>query len=129
MLFSKGQLAWLRSVWGQGIVVPLISKATTQVIVRVLGYRKFHLDAAEQEEVLGDFLPYAEIIEVAGRIENLPKCRDIEGQKFLELAVISEAEALVTGDNDLLVLADQFPLPILTPTEFHRHIGLEHQTS
>lgn len=129
LLFSKGQLAWLRSVWGQGTVVPLISKSTTQEIVRVLGYRKFHLDAAEQEELLGDFLPYAEIIEVAGRIENLPKCRDIEDQKFLELVVISEAEALVTGDNDLLVLADQFPLPILTPTELHRYIGLENKTS
>jgi putative PIN family toxin of toxin-antitoxin system len=125
LLFSEGQLAWLRTVWRQGTIVPLISKATTEEIVRVLGYPKFHLDAADQEELLGDFLPFAEIIEAVLPTGAAPICRDKHDQIFLELAVTSKADALVTGDADLLVLAEQSPISIMTPADFHRHIGIK----
>ena len=125
LLFSKGRLAWLRTVWRQGTVVPLISKTTTEDIVRVLAYPEFHLDAAEQEELLGDFLPFAEIIEADLPTGEVPICRDKHDQKFLELAAAGEADALVTGDTDLLVLGEQFPIPIMRPADFHRRIGLK----
>ena len=124
LLFSEGQLAWLRTVWRQGTIVPLISKATTEEIVRVLGYPKFHLDAADQEELLGDFLPFAEIIEAVLPTGEAPICRDKHDQIFLELAVTGKADVLVTGDADLLVLAEQFSIPIMTPADFHRRIGI-----
>ena len=125
LLFSKGRLAWLRTVWLQGTIVPLISKATTEEIVRVLAYPKFHLDAAEQEELLGDFLPFAEIIDAVLPTGEVPICRDKYDQIFLELAVAGEADVLVTGDDDLLILAEQFPIPIMTPADFHRRIGIK----
>ena len=125
LLFSKGRLAWLRAVWQQGTIVPLISKATTEEIVRVLTYPKFHLDAAEQEELLGDFLPFAEIIDAVLPTGEVPICRDKYDQIFLELAVAGEADALVTGDEDLLILAEQSPIPIMTPADFHRRIGIK----
>ena len=125
LLFSEGRLAWLRAVWRQGTIVPLISKATTQEIVRVLGYPKFHLDAADQEELLGDFLPFAEIIEADLLTGDVPICRDKLDQIFLELAIAGEADALVTGDADLLVLAEQSTIPIMTPADFHRRIGIK----
>ena len=125
LLFSKGRLAWLRTVWRQGTVVPLVSKATAEEIVRVLAYPKFHLDAAEQEELLGDFLPFAEIIDAVLPTGETPICRDKYDQIFLELAVAGEADALVTGDEDLLVLAEQSPIPIMTPADFHRRIGIK----
>ena len=125
LLFSKGRLAWLRTVWRQGTVVPLISKTTTEEIVRVLAYPKFHLDTAEQEELLGDFLPFAEIIEADLPTGEVPICRDKHDQKFLELAAAGEADALVTGDTDLLVLGEQFPIPIMKPADFHRRIGFK----
>jgi putative PIN family toxin of toxin-antitoxin system len=125
LLFSKGRLAWLRTVWQQGTIAPLISKATTEEIVRVLAYPKFHLDVAEQEELLGDFLPFAEIIDAVLPTGEVPICRDKYDQIFLELAVAGEADALVTGDEDLLVLAEQSPIPIMTPADFHRRIGIK----
>ena len=125
LLFTKGQLTWLRAVWRQGTVVPLISKTTAEEIVRVLRYPKFRLDAADQEELLGDFLPFAEIIEVGSPTGEVPMCRDKHDQKFLELAASGEADALVTGDEDLLVLAGQFSIPIMTPADFHRRIGFK----
>ena len=125
LLFSKGWLAWLRTVWRQGTVVPLISKTTTEEIVRVLAYPKFHLDATDQEELLGDFLPFAEIIEAVLPTGEVPVCRDKHDQIFLELAVAGEADALVSGDEDLLVLSEQFPIPIMRPADFHRRIGIK----
>lgn len=125
LLFSEGQLVWLRTVWQQGTIVPLISKATTEEIVRVLGYPKFHLDAADQEELLGDFLPFAEIIDTVLPTGEVPICRDKYDQMFLELAIAGEADALVTGDADLLVLAEESPIPIMMPADFHRRIGIK----
>jgi len=125
LLFPKGRLAWLRTVWRQGAIVPLISKATTEEIVRVLAYPKFHLDAAEQVELLGDFLPFAEIIDAVLPTGEVPICRDKYDQIFLELEVAGEADALVTGDEDLLVLSEQSPIPIMMPADFHRRIGIK----
>ena len=125
LLFSKGRLAWLRTVWRQGTIVPLISKATTEEIISVLAYPKFHLDETDQEELLGDFLPFAEVIDAVLPTGEVPVCRDKHDQIFLELAVAGEADALVTGDEDLLVLAEQSSIPIMTPADFHRRIGIK----
>ena len=45
------------------------------------------------------------------------KVRDPDDAWVLASAVSGGAELLVTGDQDLLVLADRAPLPILTPRE------------
>jgi putative PIN family toxin of toxin-antitoxin system len=125
LLFSKGRLAWLRTVWRQGTIVPLISKATTKEIIRVLAYLKFHLDATDREELLGDFLPFAEVIDTVLPTGEVPDCRDKHDRIFLELAVAGEADVLVTGDEDLLVLVEESPIPIMTPANFHRRIGIK----
>lgn len=97
--------------------------ASVSGIVRVLGYPKFHLAAADQEELLGDFLPFAEIIEADLPTGEIPICRDKHDQQFLESAVAGKADVRVTGDADLLVLAEQSPIPNMTPADFHRRIG------
>jgi putative PIN family toxin of toxin-antitoxin system len=45
-------------------------------------------------------------------------CRDPKDNKFLELAVAAGASAIVTGDNDLLVLHPFQNIPIVSPAEF-----------
>ena len=45
------------------------------------------------------------------------KVRDADDAWVLASAVDGEAEMLVTGDQDLLVLATKAPLPIVTPRE------------
>jgi predicted nucleic acid-binding protein len=37
---------------------------------------------------------------------------------FVELAYAGDADVLVSGDKDLLALADETPFPIETPREF-----------
>ena len=45
-------------------------------------------------------------------------CRDPKDNQFLELAVNGQADFIVTGDEDLLVLHPFRAIPILTPRDF-----------
>ena len=47
-----------------------------------------------------------------------PACRDLRDNQFLALALVSEADALVSSDEDLLVLHPWRGIPIVTPAEF-----------
>ncbi|RMX10446.1 putative toxin-antitoxin system toxin component, PIN family [Allofranklinella schreckenbergeri] len=116
LLFTNGRLAWLRRAWQQGQLQPLICKQTASELLRVLAYPKFKLTAQDQQDLLADFLPYAHVIELPQRWPELPACRDEKDQVFLVLAHVGQAQALVTGDADLLALRDAFPAGwIVTP--------------
>ncbi len=45
-------------------------------------------------------------------------CRDPEDNKFLELAVSSQANYIITGDKDLLILNPYQSIQIVTPRDF-----------
>jgi putative PIN family toxin of toxin-antitoxin system len=47
-----------------------------------------------------------------------PPCRDLKDNQFLSLALVSEADVLVSSDEDLLVLHPWRGTPIVTPAEF-----------
>ena len=120
LLFDSGRLAALRHLWQQGQVVPLVCKTTVQELLRVLAYPKFRLTAHEQDQLLSDFLPYAEAVHLSDGASALPACRDPHDQMFLELAQAAGADCLVTGDGDLLALAGHPALrfAIETPAGF-----------
>ena len=44
-------------------------------------------------------------------------CRDPDDQKFIAAAIASQAAALVTGDQDLLVLKQLGVVPVVTPAQ------------
>lgn len=115
LVFTHGATARLRQAWQQGHCLPLVSTATAQELVRVLAYPKFRLSAAEREELLADYLPHAEVVAVPSPPPAVPDCRDPHDLPFLHLAAAGAAQALITGDKDLLVLAGPFsqagPLP------------------
>lgn len=117
LLFHSGTLSWLRYAWQSEDIRPLISRATTAELIRVLSYPKFDLNSDEQEDLLADYLPWCETV-VVSQAPAIPQCRDPFDHPFLELALTAEADALITGGNDLLVLSEVFPIPILTPRSF-----------
>ncbi|MEO8143150.1 MAG: putative toxin-antitoxin system toxin component, PIN family [Betaproteobacteria bacterium] len=116
LVFKGGQLDWLRDDWRESRSVPLVSPATANELLRVLLYPKFRLTEAEREELLAEFLPYAETFNNPRGVKMLPRCRDPQDRMFLELAAAARADALVSGDADLLVLAPDFAVPILSPS-------------
>ena len=107
----------MRNAWQSDVVRPLVSRDTTAELIRVLHYPKFRLTSDQREDLLGDYLPWCEAVRVTN-VDVVPDCRDPSDRPFPELALAAQADALLTGDKDLLVLAEVFPVPILTPAAF-----------
>ena len=118
LLFADGRLAWLRQHWREGGCVPLVSRATVAELTRVLRYPKFGLSADEARELLADYLPYCEVIELAERCASV--CRDASDQMFLDLAQSGRADLLMSGDQDLLTLAGETMFLIENPEAYRR---------
>lgn len=102
LVFPTGDLTWLRGHWKREQVLPLVSKATTEELIRVLAYPKFKLEKEDIEILLSDYLPYTEIIEIPAPTPDHPKCRDADDQKFIDLAITGNANIIVSGDQDIL---------------------------
>lgn len=108
LVFGGGPSGRLRQGWQQGAFVPLVSTATAQELVRVLAYPKFCLSKFDQDELLADYLPYAQTARIPQPPPTVPDCRDPLDVPFLHLAVVGQAQWLVSGGKDLLALAAQF---------------------
>jgi len=95
----------------------LTSEATLIELADVLGRAKFdpYVTIGERQEFLRSFDRIAERIEV---VRPIRACRDPRDDKFLELALDGEADIIVTGDDDLLVLDPFRGVSILTPARF-----------
>ena len=115
LVFREGRLAWLREAWEAGRIVPIVSAETVAELVRVLAYPKLKLSEEETKNVLAHYMEHAEAVRAAGASVRVPECRDPDDRKFLQLAYAAKADALVTGDEDLLTLAGKSRVPILTP--------------
>jgi putative PIN family toxin of toxin-antitoxin system len=123
LVFSQGRLSPLRHAWQGTHCHPLVSSATASELIRVLAYPKFKLTAAEQQELLADYLPYCTTVRMTAKLPRTPACRDPFDLPFLQLAVAGKAAYLVTGDRDILSLAGQFDCPIITADQFIKMLG------
>lgn len=120
LLFREGRLAWLREAWEGRRVVPVVSAATVAELVRVLGYPKFKLAGDDAKNLLAVYMEHAEAVGEVGRFIRVPRCRDADDRVFLRLAYAARVDALVTGDDDLLAVAAESRIPILSPEAFRK---------
>lgn len=118
LIFSQGRLAWLREAWQARRFIVLASHDTVGELLRVLAYPKFKLTRDEQETLLAEFLPYAEVVGIDRTPEGLPELRDMDDIVFLVLAAAGRADALVSGDSDIQAVRERFHVPVLTVAEF-----------
>ena len=118
LVFSQGRLSPLRLAWQSKQCQPLVSTVTASELIRVLAYPKFKLTAADQQELLADYLPYCTTVRMPSKLPATPDCRDKFDLPFLQLAVTGKADFLVSGDQDLLSLEGQFVCPIITADQF-----------
>ena len=86
----------------------MVSKETASELIRALSYPKFKLSPADQQELLADYLPYCLTVKVPELPPEAPICWDPADIPFLQLALAGNADYLVTGVQDLLVLAESF---------------------
>lgn len=123
LVFAQGHLAVLRHAWQEKYFVPLLSRATTAELFRVLAYPKFKLGAEDQQELLADYLPWCEIVRIPNSPPATPACRDVYDQPFLQLAAAGQADYLVSGDQDVLSLAGRVSFRIVTADAFLKNLA------
>jgi putative PIN family toxin of toxin-antitoxin system len=125
LIFAKGFLAPIRLAWQHGVFNPLVSKDTTEELIRAMNYPKFKLSNAERDELLADYLPYCTIIRSPAKAPKTPSVRDPFEVPFLQLASYGKARYLVTGDQDLLAVRGHLRFAILSAADFISTLGLQ----
>ena len=124
LLFEHGRLAWMREVWWERGCVALISAATAAELLTVLAYPKFGLTEEDREELLGEYLPFCEVVEVPVSGSPTVEAEDADDQPFVDLAVAGGADLLVTGDAGLRRSCTGGPFEALAPGELAARLGL-----
>ena len=112
LIYAPGS-TWLVQAWQNGWLIPLATEETIAELKRVLYRAKFGLSLRSADERIAEYYPWCQIYPEDAAIP-VPECRDPNDRKFLQLALQTHADALVTEDQDLLTLQDAFPIPILT---------------
>ena len=108
------------SAWRGGSIDLLLSAYILDELRRVLPRlaHRHGLSGAEIDDLVDALAIQAEIVEPEP--SNNPRLRDAADEPVLDTLVaaltISEADYLITGDKDLLAVAERFP--ILTPAQF-----------
>ena len=87
----------------------------------VLGRKKFnkYVTNEEREEFLEALIERAILIEI---VENVQECRDPKDDKVLELALNGEAQYIITGERDLLILNPFRNVRVITVEDFLKTI-------
>jgi len=95
----------------------IISTPVLLELAEVLTRDKLNKYLSEQERMrfLVALLKETELVSITQQINE---CRDANDNKFLELAVCGNADVLVSGDRDLLVLNPFREIDIVTPRDF-----------
>ena len=115
LLFADGKpsFALLKAQNGQ----VLASDATLLELIEVMNRSRFerYFDRSVRQRLVAEYMNSCEVIPV---LYPIRACRDPKDDKFLEVAVHGRADAIVTGDADLLDLHPFRGIGILTPRAY-----------
>ncbi len=97
--------------------VVLFSDVTMSELTEVLSRSKFDRYVSRQERrlFLGELERAAEFVPI---IRLVRECRDPKDDKFLEVALNGRADAIITGDADLLAFHRWRGIEILSPATY-----------
>ena len=103
------------STWRQGGIDVVLSRHILDEIASVLPrLSRIQLSSSEIRDLVDSLMFLADVIDPDGDQE--PALRDAADQQVLGTLRASRADYLITGDKDLLVLANKYP--IVTPATF-----------
>ncbi len=108
------------ALWRQGGLDVALSRYILDETARVLPcLTRIRLSPGEIRDVVDSLLFLADIVEPNAEQET--GLRDAADQQVLATLRASQADYLITGDKDLLALADKYP--IMTPAAFWARHG------
>lgn len=97
----------------------VLSPAIVAEVEKALGLPKIRRYLREPDEAhlwLADLVAVADLVTDTGRVHGV--CRDPDDEAVLAAAAAARVEAIVTGDHDLLTLAEHEGIAIVTPRAF-----------
>lgn len=102
--------------------VLLTAPALLQELDRVLRYGRLqrYVDEIARDRFVALVVALSELVELPDEIP--PICRDPDDDRVIACAVIGRADAIVSGDKDLLHLERVGGIPILTAAEFLKQL-------
>ena len=107
-------------VWRQGGLDVVLSRYILDEMVRVLPrLSRIHLSSSEIRDLADSLIFLADIVEPDAEQDS--SLRDPADQQVLATLRASKADYLITGDKDLLALAEKYP--IVTPSTFWARHG------
>ena len=106
LVFDDPSAVPIREAQAAGRVEIVIDAACEAELVRVLAYDlgKFSLEPSEQSACVARCRSIAARV-AAGSAAALPRCKDPDDQKFLQLAASAGAQFLISKDQAVLELA------------------------
>jgi len=105
--------------WLQGGLSVVLSRYILDEMVRVLPrLQRIQLSPAEIRDLADSFIFMAEIVEPSGKMEKA--LRDRKDAPVLGTLHAAQADYLITGDKDLLVLAGRYPI-VTSAAFWERH--------
>lgn len=105
LVFRDPRAAALDAALRTGDVVAVVDDACRAEWLRVLDYPVLELAPDRRAALEGEFDRLVHRVDSGAPARPLPRCKDPDDQKFLELALACGARWLVTRDRALLALA------------------------
>jgi len=111
-LLFRSEASYLHEMWKRGRFRLAVSPAILDEYARVFEYPKFRLSADETAALLGsEVLPFCDVVDTT---TGPPICRDPHDDRFFYCAVAAGADAIVSGDDDVLSIGPEFRgIPVL----------------
>jgi uncharacterized protein len=103
LIFEDGGMPELMAALNAQQLTIATNEECIDELTRVLAYPIFKLSLEAQQQALEKYIAFTTIFEPrASLLGRVPRCRDKDDQKFLELAAHAGAAALVSKDNAVL---------------------------
>lgn len=126
LVFRDPHVEPIRSAMESGAVRPVIRADCREELRRVLAYPQFARFAVDIDAAMATVDRLSVVEGLRGEVETgaarLPRCRDTDDQKFIELAHFAQAACLVSKDKAVLKLRSRLRrtsgVDILTPPAF-----------
>lgn len=123
LIRPQGTMGEILRTLRDGRFTPIYSTPMVMEIIDVLSRPKFR---AKYHIRPDDMNALVNLLRLRGELvipeKEITACRDPKDNKFLEAALAGEADAIVTGDDDLLVLHPFENVEILPPAEFFERL-------
>ena len=103
--FEDPRCAALSAALADGRLRAVTDAACRDEWRRVLGYPALAIDETTRATLIARHDACASVVDTGVPMPALPRCRDPDDQKFLELAYAARAVLLCTRDGELLALA------------------------